>query len=155
MNPAYTLRPMHAADVDAVAAIEARLQTVPWRASQFAEILDQRDHAAWVIEHAACPVGFAITMQVLDEASLLNLGVDTPHQGRGLARRLLDAAFEAALAQRAAVMHLEVRVSNQRAQKLYRRAGFQAVGRRRNYYRTDTGYEDAILMTKTLDEGAR
>jgi len=40
---------------------------------------------------------------------------------------------------------LEVRESNQAAQKLYRKFGFESVGLRRGYYQ-DT-HEDGILMT--------
>ncbi len=40
---------------------------------------------------------------------------------------------------------LEVRVSNHTAQNLYRKYGFQKVGRRRRYYQ-DNG-EDAWIMT--------
>ena len=43
---------------------------------------------------------------------------------------------------------LEVRPSNLSAASLYRRLGFQVVGRRKAYYQ-DTG-EDAILMYKDL-----
>jgi ribosomal-protein-alanine N-acetyltransferase len=40
---------------------------------------------------------------------------------------------------------LEVRVGNPSAQALYRKFGFQIVGRRKGYYK-DNG-EDALLMT--------
>jgi ribosomal-protein-alanine N-acetyltransferase len=47
---------------------------------------------------------------------------------------------------------LEVRRSNDAAQALYQKYGFDVVGERRRYYR-DTG-EDALLMTvSTLDAG--
>jgi ribosomal-protein-alanine N-acetyltransferase len=42
---------------------------------------------------------------------------------------------------------LEVRVSNFSAIRLYLNYGFIEVGRRRDYYRTEFGREDAILMT--------
>jgi len=43
---------------------------------------------------------------------------------------------------------LEVRVTNDRAQGLYRKYHFAVVGRRKHYYR-DNG-EDALLMTAEL-----
>ena len=42
-------------------------------------------------------------------------------------------------------MTLEVRVSNEPAQRLYQSFGFEVAGRRRAYY-TDDG-EDALVMT--------
>jgi ribosomal-protein-alanine N-acetyltransferase len=43
---------------------------------------------------------------------------------------------------------LEVRAGNVAAQSLYRRFGFEVVGRRRQYYRDPV--EDALLMNATL-----
>jgi ribosomal-protein-alanine N-acetyltransferase len=47
----------------------------------------------------------------------------------------------------AAMMTLEVRVSNDPARRLYEKLGFQAVGRRPRYYQDNL--EDAILMTRS------
>ena len=59
----------------------------------------------------------------------------------------LDDAIESVL--------LEVRVSNFPAIRLYLNYGFMEVGRRRDYYRTEFGREDAILMTlrRSAEEG--
>ncbi|HEX9912077.1 MAG TPA: GNAT family N-acetyltransferase, partial [candidate division Zixibacteria bacterium] len=43
---------------------------------------------------------------------------------------------------------LDVRVSNLVASELYRKFGFEEVGRRKNYYRYPV--EDAIIMGKKL-----
>ncbi|NBS11482.1 MAG: ribosomal-protein-alanine N-acetyltransferase, partial [Gammaproteobacteria bacterium] len=42
-------------------------------------------------------------------------------------------------------LFLEVRASNGAAQRLYDRAGFNELGRRRNYYPTASGREDAMV----------
>ena len=49
-------------------------------------------------------------------------------------------------------MTLEVRESNDPALRLYRKYGFQEVGRRKNYY--EKPREDAILMTLFLENEA-
>ena len=43
---------------------------------------------------------------------------------------------------------LEVRRSNDPAVALYKKFGFKAVGTRKNYYKTPTGREDALIMVK-------
>jgi ribosomal-protein-alanine N-acetyltransferase len=45
---------------------------------------------------------------------------------------------------------LEVRASNLAAIGLYRSMGFADIGLRRDYYRTENGREDAILMGREL-----
>jgi ribosomal-protein-alanine N-acetyltransferase len=58
---------------------------------------------------------------------------------------LLCKAFDTLIEKGAQNAALEVRDSNAAAQAMYRRFGFQLVGRRPAYYK-DNG-EDAILMT--------
>lgn len=100
-------------------------------------------------------IGFAVTQMVLDELSLLTLGVRRDWQRRGIARQLVQALTEQASEQGAAVLMLEVRKSNAPARSLYRRLGFVETGVRKGYYRAEEGREDAILMALTLDEGGR
>ena len=45
---------------------------------------------------------------------------------------------------------LEVRASNTSAYRLYERYGFNEVGRRRGYYPSAEGREDALVMACTL-----
>ena len=49
---------------------------------------------------------------------------------------------------------LEVRVSNSQAVAFYQSMGFKAVGQRRDYYRTDDGREDAIVMERVVEHGS-
>ncbi|MFC4158765.1 ribosomal protein S18-alanine N-acetyltransferase [Chitinimonas lacunae] len=148
------IRPLTRHDLASVAAIEAAVQASPWKDSQFATSLDD-GHRGWVAVEGEEVLGFAIVMQVLDEASLLNLGVAAAHQRRGIGRRLVEFVIEDATENGAAVMQLEVRISNQAAKSLYRRLGFIEVGQRRGYYRTAQGREDALLMSAVLDAGGR
>jgi ribosomal-protein-alanine N-acetyltransferase len=47
-------------------------------------------------------------------------------------------------------IYLEVRPSNPGAIHLYQRTGFRLVGRRRDYYPTFDGREDALVMRREL-----
>jgi ribosomal-protein-alanine N-acetyltransferase len=47
-------------------------------------------------------------------------------------------------------MLLEVRPSNETALRLYRKYGFRPIGRRRGYYRADSGREDAMVLALRL-----
>ena len=47
---------------------------------------------------------------------------------------------------------LEVRAGNEVAQQLYRRCGFEVIGRRRRYYKSPV--EDALLMSVSLGQNA-
>jgi ribosomal-protein-alanine N-acetyltransferase len=54
------------------------------------------------------------------------------------------------LARGAKTMFLEVRPSNARALRLYRKAGFAEVGTRPGYYPAHDGKEDALILAMEL-----
>ncbi len=149
-----TIRPIAESDLEAMARLEADLQTFPWTALQFIQSYSEghRGMVAMVQEEL---VGFAVTQLVLDELSLLTLGVRRDWQRRGIARQLVETVTEQAREEGAAVLILEVRKSNAPARSLYRRLGFVETGLRKGYYRAEEGREDAVLMALTLDEGGR
>ena len=46
---------------------------------------------------------------------------------------------------------LEVRVSNFTAIRLYHNLGFEEIGNRRDYYQTEFGREDALIMSVDIN----
>jgi ribosomal-protein-alanine N-acetyltransferase len=93
-------------------------------------------------------LGFALARLVADEAELLLLAVKAAGQRRGIGRILLEHFEDQALARGAARLHLEVREGNH-ALSLYEKAGFELVGRRRDYYGGQNGDRyDALTLAK-------
>lgn len=82
------------------------------------------------------------------ELHINNIGVHESARRRGVGNALMNAAFDAGRRQGALTAILEVRAGNVAAQSLYRRFGFEVVGRRRQYYREPA--EDALLMNASL-----
>ncbi|HLA36675.1 MAG TPA: ribosomal protein S18-alanine N-acetyltransferase [Rhodocyclaceae bacterium] len=144
MNIRY--RAMQTADLDAVAALEARCHSAPWSRQNFADALAADNHA-WLATEDDATIGYAIVLLVQDEASLLNITIAAELQRSGRGGALLAHICALARAQGAERMFLEVRASNRAALALYRRHGFIEQGRRRNYYAcADGAREDAIVM---------
>ncbi|HAX40959.1 MAG TPA: ribosomal protein S18-alanine N-acetyltransferase [Bryobacteraceae bacterium] len=137
MGPEPLIRPMRDADAEAV----SRIQSAAGEASQW----DPRGYLAFeafVLELDGHIAAFLVIRQTApDEAEILNIAVDPAHRRRGLARRLLAAAFR-----QPRTFFLEVRQSNIAAQALYRSLGFHVCGRRPGYYRHPD--EPAILMRR-------
>jgi ribosomal-protein-alanine N-acetyltransferase len=90
-------------------------------------------------------VGFAGLWTTLKEAHLSAIAVRSAYQSNGIGERLLIAVIELAMQLNARIVTLEVRVSNEIAQALYKKYGFQVVGRHPRYYSNDG--EDALIMT--------
>ncbi|CRL63645.1 MULTISPECIES: ribosomal protein S18-alanine N-acetyltransferase [Proteus] len=91
-------------------------------------------------------VGFAITQLILDEATLFNIAIHPDYQGKGYGKALLLELIETLEKKNITTLWLEVRESNEKAFNLYESIGFNFVSKRKNYYPTKTGNEDAIIM---------
>ncbi|HKY17293.1 MAG TPA: GNAT family N-acetyltransferase [Rhizomicrobium sp.] len=78
--------------------------------------------------------GFVMARVAAGEAEILTLAVDPKARGRGLGRKLLDAAIAKATELGAQAMFLEVGSDNPHALALYAGLGFTKVGMRKAYY---------------------
>ncbi|NWF77872.1 MAG: ribosomal protein S18-alanine N-acetyltransferase [Chloroflexi bacterium] len=90
-------------------------------------------------------VGFSGFWMMLQEAHIIAIGVRNSYRQLGIGEGLLIATIELAQILNANVVTLEVRASNRIAQELYKKYGFQVMGRRLRYYSSDG--EDAIIMS--------
>jgi [ribosomal protein S18]-alanine N-acetyltransferase len=88
-------------------------------------------------------VAYGGLMFVVDDAHVTNIAVAAERQRQGIATRVLAELAWAAVERGCTALTLEVRVSNQAAQALYREFGFVPAGVRKNYYEN---VEDAIVM---------
>ena len=83
----------------------------------------------------------------------LGMGVLPAVRGRGVGRRLAEAAIAAAKEQGAERIELEVFASNTRAIALYERLGFVREGVKRRARKLDDAYDDIVQMALLLAEG--
>jgi len=88
--------------------------------------------------------GYAGLWLMVDEAHITTIAVRPQYRGRGLGELLLVALAEVAYDINARWLTLEVRVSNDVAQTLYRKYGFKPAGVRHRYY--SDNQEDALIM---------
>lgn len=104
--------------------------TLPWRNNE----PERRDPI----------IGFAGMWLMFDEAHITTIGVHPDYRGQSLGELLMVHLIVEAVSRGAEMVTLEVRVSNEPAQSLYRKYGFTTEGIRRRYY-SDNG-EDAYIM---------
>jgi len=120
-----------------------------WTAPQCAGLLPMPGVWLSLARRGGDVVGFSLSRVVVREAELLLLAVKRGAQGSGVGRLLLERFIEAAARRGAEKLHLEVRDGN-RALRLYQRAGFREIGRRRNYYNGSDGQlYDALTLGRS------
>jgi [ribosomal protein S18]-alanine N-acetyltransferase len=148
------LRPMTTGDLPAVLILEQELfGDEAWSAAMLAaELSDLPGRYYLVAEDEAEVAGYAgLFVPGAGQADVLTLGVARKRWRAGIGTLLLDALLAEAARRGCTEVFLEVRVDNDRAQRLYLRRGFTRVGLRRGYYQPSG--TDAAVMRLALDSG--
>ena len=147
--PEIYIRPMIEQDVISIINIEKNSYDFPWSETIFQDCL-RAGYSSWVIENNKILIGYGIMLITSDESHILNLCVHPDYQSMGVGKQLLDYFLFLARRQNIHRIFLEVRPTNFRAIRLYISMGFNEIGKRRNYYPTKIGREDALILAKTL-----
>jgi ribosomal-protein-alanine N-acetyltransferase len=122
-----------------------------WTGPQCAGLLPMSGVWLNIAREGKAVAGFALSRVVAGEAELLLLAVRCDRQKNGIGELLLNRFMDDARGRGVRQLHLEVRDGNP-AIRLYKRAGFSQVGRRRNYYSGRDGQlYDALTLAKTFD----
>jgi ribosomal-protein-alanine N-acetyltransferase len=92
--------------------------------------------------------GYGCFWFVADEGQLVNIGVVPEYRKRGIGALILEAGIKEAEKRSMRTMFLEVRVSNEEAQRLYGKYGFLNRGTRKGVY--ELPREDGYIMSKVI-----
>jgi ribosomal-protein-alanine N-acetyltransferase len=135
-------------EIDAVLAIEEASFTSPWTKEMYLSELENPDVSFFYLAKTDSReiVGFCSFWRVLDELHINNLAVAPRYRRAKAGTALLTQVLEAGAKMGAVRATLEVRHSNEPAQRLYERFGFTVAGVRRAYYSNPV--EDALVLWK-------
>jgi [ribosomal protein S18]-alanine N-acetyltransferase len=122
-------------DLPSIVAIDRESFTQPWPPHLLAEELGGAGSLALVARAGdGPPLAYALIRLLPDEAELLRLATPPAHRRRGLARALVLGGLDRLRRLGTRRCHLEVRVENLAAIRLYESLGFRPAGARRGYY---------------------
>jgi len=168
----FAIEAMELDDVPTISAVERAVFTMPWSSSAYEYELrynpsssfmvlrylpwryeaDAEGRLSRTVRRLLHPeredrslLGYGGLWMMVDEVHISTLALREEWRGRGLGELLLATLIETAKNRGAAVVTLEVRVSNLRAQRLYTKYGLSVVGERKRYY--SDNHEDALIMT--------
>lgn len=139
-------------DVQAIMEVEKASFSSPWTEDAFHNEL-LKNHFAYYIVAEVAPrkvVGYCGVWIIVDEGHITNVAVHPDYRGHKIGKNLLIQMMYFSMMQGATKMTLEVRVSNEFAQELYKSVGFKAEGIRPGYYSDDL--EDALIMWVNLEQ---
>jgi ribosomal-protein-alanine N-acetyltransferase len=149
MVDSFVFRSMTEEDIDQILEIEHASFTLPWSRDAFYNEMHHNKFAVYiVIEVEGKIIGYCGAWIVIDEAHITNVAILPEYRGRKLGEALMEKMISVARSMGARSMTLEVRVTNNIAQSLYQKLGFQKGGIRKNYY--SDNQEDALIMWVNL-----
>lgn len=152
---AITIRRMELADLEQVMAIERSSFSSPWPPKIYHfELTENQTAHLWVAEvdserQASPIVGMTVVWLHNDEAHIATLAVKEDHRRQGIGFQLICTALGELTGMGALSAVLEVRTSNDSAQDLYQRLGFEQAGIKTGYY-TDNGEDAALMRLKNM-----
>src|SRR5210317_131898 len=132
-------------DLKNILLIESQNKVALWSLKNFQESLTAKDYFK-VVRFSDETVAFIIAKVMNHECEILNLGVEISMRKKKLASKLLNNLIDFSKARNIKQIFLEVRVSNTAAVNLYDKFKFNEIGCRPNYYITENGREDALIM---------
>lgn len=130
-------------------SIHSEAQYAPWSIATFLDCTTS-PYECWVMINDGQVIGFAILLVVLDEVTLMDIAISADLRGQGAGKRLLDFVIKRCKQLKASCCFLEVRESNRAARRLYENHGFALLERRKGYYPSDDGREDALMMSLSI-----
>ena len=145
----WTIEPLtQRADIDAVLAIEEASFTSPWTREMYLAEFDNHGISFFYLAKTSLGgiIGFCSFWRVLDELHINNLAVMPEYRRSRVATALLTRVLEDGAKMGARRATLEVRHSNEAAQRLYEGFNFMIAGIRRGYYSDPV--EDALILWK-------
>ena len=139
-------------DAAAIAALHGTAFHRGWSEDEVERLVVDRAVMAHRATLSGRMAGFIMSRRAADEAEILSVAVSHACRGRGIARELLQLHLRRLAGTGVRTVFLEVDATNTPALRLYRRAGFREVGRRRDYY-TAPGAKPAAALVLRRDLG--
>ena len=141
-----TIETMTSVHVAQVAELEKRCFSDPWSEKSVASELENA-LACWLVAlDGETVAGYVGSQTVLGETDMMNIAVHPDYRRKGIAQALVNALVDTLKSQGSRCLTLEVRASNEPAQKLYEKLGFSLIGKRPKYYHNPK--EDAYILRK-------
>ena len=144
----FEILPMREEDVSLVVELEKRNFSTPWSTQSFLSVLEDDFSYSIVGRVEGKIIAYAVFSALDDYAELWNIAVDEHHRRKGIGDRMLHHVIDICRESRVSSLFLQVRESNQPAQRLYRKNGFSFVMGQKNYYRSPVA--EALIYSLDL-----
>ena len=135
---------MEISDVPEAARLEEETFSMPWKESDFIEMIKAPYAHFFVADEDGRIVGILGLRDLSGEGEITNVAVSKDCRKRGIGSLLVSRAVEESKSLGIGDLTLEVRASNEAAIRLYDKFGFKSEGIRPGFY--EKPVEDALIL---------
>jgi [ribosomal protein S18]-alanine N-acetyltransferase len=163
----FVVEPMTVSDLGDVMVIERLSFSSPWSERAYRFEIEQNENSVMLVVRPAFPLslwdrirgragvrspvlGYGGLWLLVDEAHISTIAVHPQWRAKGLGEMVMLSLLEQGIKRGMERATLEVRASNETAQGLYRKLGFESAGRQRRYY-SDNNEDAFIMVTPPFD----
>ncbi|MDO4198468.1 MAG: tRNA (adenosine(37)-N6)-threonylcarbamoyltransferase complex transferase subunit TsaD [Erysipelotrichaceae bacterium] len=141
-------------DLKQVADIE--MEAFPydtWKENNFKDELNNTELAEmFVLKDKGEVIGYSGIWYMFENCDITTIAIKKEYRGNGYGKKLLKRMMNSACEHECEFMHLEVKVDNEAAIKMYRDFGFEVVRTRKRYYTDGTDAYDMIANVIPYEE---
>ena len=142
------IRKMEISDLNDVLSLGRDIFRDAWNEAMFSEEILKHDAFVLCLEDEI--IGYICGWLLYEEYNITNVAIDAKFQKMGLGTKLVRFIIDYVAQKNCPIFFLEVRGSNYAAIHLYKKIGFDIVGKRKKYYKNPE--EDALLMVLSVKE---
>ena len=119
-----------------------------WTSSSLFHLLNKGSGYGYILKYLNNSIGYILLRSLDDEEEVLSLGVLKKKRRQGIASKLFDEFEKGVIRKNVQRVILEVKVENYAAICFYEFLGLKKIKVLKDYYKTDKGYEDGLLLSK-------
>ena len=149
--PNQSLRPLTEDDFAQVLRIEQTVHIAPWTEDHFRAEMSKSYSQVLILtddETDSVVSGYIVFWMMFEECQILNVAVDLPFRGLGLAKKMIRQVISLAGQQGVKRVILDVRKGNLPAVQLYQKIGFVITRVQKKFY---SNGEDAYQMSLSIE----
>ena len=119
-----------------------------WESSSLYHLLNKGSGYGYILKNLNKYIGYILLRTLADEEEILSLGVLKLNRRQGVASKLFYEFEKNVIRKNVQRIFLEVKVNNYSAIYFYEFLGLKKIKVLKDYYKTDRGYEDGLLLSK-------
>ena len=136
-------------NINIIRKIQKECDETIWSKESLIHLFREGSGLGFILFNELLPAGYIMLRSLSREAEVLSFGVIPLFRRKGFGMILIQEAERFIISNKKSQLMLEVSINNFTALSFYRSAGFKEIKILKNYYKTDKGRQDGLLLSKS------